>query len=94
MTAAAESGSENSPEDKSLSEVVAAVELIATTFHEPLEAVGVSLLVLQDEITEIVEYTRSYLSIEREDYHKVWYKLHICPDANRWPNVLILVNCA
>ena len=91
MTAVrAESGSKNSPEDKSLSEVAVAVELIATTFHEPLDAVGVSLLVLQDEITEVVEYARNYLSIERENYHKVWYKLHICPDANKWTNVLVL----
>ena len=55
-----------------------AVELIATTFGEPLEAVGVNLLVLQDQITEVVEYARSYLSIETEAYHKVWYKLHAC----------------
>ena len=58
-----DSESEGSPEDKSLLEVIAAVELTATTFREPLEAVGVSLLVLQDEIT--VEYARNYLSIER-----------------------------
>lgn len=44
------------------------MELIATTFQEPLEAVGISLLVLQDEITETVEYARNYLSIEREEY--------------------------
>lgn len=73
-----------------MSEVSAAVELIATTFREPLEAVGVNLLVLQDQITEIVEYARNYLSIESEEYHKVWYKLHVCPDASRWHNVLLL----
>jgi hypothetical protein len=81
---------ESSPGDKSLSEVSSAVELIATTFREPLEAVGVNLLVLQDQITEVVEYARSYLSIETEAYHKVWYKLHVCPDASRWKDILIL----
>ena len=92
ITAAAESDSEleTSPEDKSLAEVVAGVELIATTFQEPLKAVGVSLLILQDEITEVVEYARNYLSIETEEYRKVWYKLHVCPDANNWTNILIL----
>ncbi len=91
ITAAGESDSEldNSP-DKSLTEIIAAVERIATTYREPLEAVGVNLLVLQDQITEIVEYARNYLSIEREEYHKVWYKLHVCPDANRWTNVHVL----
>ena len=63
-----DSESEGSPEDKSLLEVIAAVEIIATTFQEPLEAIGISL-VLQDEITVVVE--RNYLSIEREEYHKV-----------------------
>ena len=50
VTAATESDSEseNSPEDRSLTEVLPAVELIATTFQEPLEAVDVGLLVLQD----------------------------------------------
>jgi hypothetical protein len=57
------------------------VELIATTFREPLEAVGVNLLVLQDQITEVVEYAQSYLS---DAYHKVWHKLHVCPNASRW----------
>ena len=66
------------------------MDLIATTFHEPLEAIGVNLLVLQDQVTEVVEYARSYLSIESEGYHKVWYKLHVCPDASRWKDVLIL----
>lgn len=82
--------SESSPGDKSLQEVLSAVELIATTFQEPLESVGVSLLVLQDEVTEAVEYARSYLSIEIEPYHKVWYKLYVSPDASKWENLLVL----
>ena len=81
---------ENSSGDKSLSDVLVAVDLIATTFREPLEAVGVNLLVLQDQVTEVVEYARSYLSIESEGDHKVWYKLHVCPDASRWQDVLVL----
>ena len=75
------------PDDKSLTEIIGAVELITTTFREPLEAVGVNL---QDQITEVVEYARNYPSIEREVYDKVWYKSHICPDANRWTDVLVL----
>jgi len=92
ITAATESDSEseNSPEDRSLTEVLAAVELIATTFEEPLAAVDVGLLLLQDEVKEVVEYARNYLSIESEEYHKVWYKLLVSPDADRWKNVLLL----
>ena len=57
VTAATESDSESetSPKDRSLTEVLAAVELIATTFEEPLAAVDVGLLVLQDEVKEVVE---------------------------------------
>lgn len=60
---------ESSPGDKSLTEVSGAVKLIANTFHELLEAVRVNLLVLQDQITEIMEYAWSYLSIETQMYH-------------------------
>ena len=49
-----------------MSEVVVAVEFIATTFQEPLKALGVSLLVHQGEITEVVEYAHNCLSLERE----------------------------
>ena len=28
--------------------------------------------------------------LDRESYRKIWYKLHICPNANTWPNVLLL----
>ena len=81
---------DSSCSDKSLTEVLMAVELIATMFREPLEAAGINLLVLQDQIAEVVEYARSYLSIESEEYHKVWYKLYVCPDASRWRDILVL----
>ena len=81
---------DSSCSDKSLTEVLMAVELIATMFREPLEAVGINLLVLQHKIAEVVEYARSYLSIESEEYHKVWYKLYVCPDASRWRDILVL----
>jgi hypothetical protein len=84
------SDSENSPEAKALSEVLAAVELITTMFKEPLQASGMNLLCLQDEMEEVVEYARQYLSIEIEKYHKVWYNLHICSDASSWKDVLVL----
>ena len=81
---------DSSCRDKSLTEVLMAVELITTTFWEPLEVVGINLVVLQDQIAEVVEYARSYLSIENEEYHKVWYKLYICLDASRWRDIPVL----
>ena len=59
-------------EDCSLVEVQACVDHIATHFRLPLEAKGVSIATLQDEVEEAVEYARTYLDIDRTKYHKVW----------------------
>ena len=67
--------------DCSLAEIKASVEHIAAHFRLPLEAKGVSLSGLQDEIEETVEYAGVYLDISRTEYRKVWYKLFCCPDA-------------
>ena len=79
------------PTDSSLTEVKNAVEHIATHFREPLEAKGLLAFSLPDEVEEIVEYARTYLSISQTPYRKVWYKLCTCPDFNKWPNILILM---
>ena len=63
---------------------------IATQFRLPLEAKGVSLVTLQDEVEEAVEYARTYLDVSHTEYRKVWYKLYSCPDARKWPNILSL----
>lgn len=31
-----------------------------------------------------------YLTIGTESYRKTWYKLHTCPDAHKYANVLLL----
>ncbi len=77
-------------EEDDLAEIKEAVEYITSHFREPLEAKGVTLANIQDEVEEIVPYARKYLSIGREGYQKVWYKLHTAPDASKWPNILRL----
>lgn len=66
------------------------VEYIVTTFREPLEAKGMSVFAIQDELEEIVDFYRQYLDTPENDYKKVWYKLFTAPDATKWPNVLLL----
>ena len=73
-----------------IADILSAVECITTHFREPLLAVGTNLATIRDEVEEIVEYARRYLSIQSESYQIVWYKLHQAPDARKWPNVLIL----
>ena len=64
------------------------------SFIDPLEAHGVSLSSLLDEIEDAIDYARSYLALESTSYRKVWYNLHICPDSHKWPNILLLCELA
>ena len=73
-----------------MTELKAAVELISTQFRAPLEAAGVDVSSLQDEIEDAVEYAQNYLNLESSHYRKVWYNLHICPAASSWLNLLLL----
>ena len=66
------------------------VEQIITHFRIPLEAKGVSIEVIHDEIEEVVQYARRYLSIGTESNKKIWYKLHTCPDSRKWTDVLLV----
>ena len=75
-------------EEDDLIEIREAVEYITSHFREPLEAKGVDLANIQDELEQII--ARKYLSIGQEGYQKVWYKLHTAPDASKWPNILHL----
>lgn len=77
-------------ESDELEEINAAVEYITTHFREPLEAVSMNISSIRDEIEEIVDYARKYLSIRTESYQTIWYKLHVAPDVSKWPNVLVL----
>ena len=77
-------------DDKSLCKVKESVDYLASHFRLPLEAKGIVIASLQDEVEDAVEYTRSYLDIDCLEYQKVWYKLHTCPDVRNWPNLLKL----
>ena len=73
-----------------MAEIKAAVEHIITVFCTPLESRGVCIATIQDVVEEAVEYARRYLAIGSDSYKRVWYKLHVCPDAHKWPNLLLL----
>ena len=60
-------------EDILLEQVSDAIEFLCSHFREPLEATGVDIPTLRDEVEDVVIYARSYLSIETVDYRKVWY---------------------
>ena len=79
--------SDTDEEEDDLAEMKEAVEYFASHFREPLVAKGVALANIQDKLEEIIPYARKYLSIGQEGYQKVWYKLHMAPDASKWPNI-------
>jgi len=78
------------PPDTTLESILEAADYIFTWFREPLEKLGVGLLVLQEELEDVVLYSRNYMNLHKESYSKVWYKIHTSPDAKKWPNVLLL----
>ena len=73
-----------------MTEIKSAVDHICSFFRAPLEAKGADLSSISDEVDEAVDYARKYLSIARNSYPRVWYRLHTCPDATSWPNLLLI----
>ena len=80
---------ENSADDR-MSEIKSAVLSLAEVFRAPLEAKGVNLSSIVDEIEDIVEYSRAYLRLGCNTYKKIWYQLQTSPDSVKWPNVICL----
>ena len=84
------SAADDEYEDSSILAIKLALEDIFRAFADPLEASNVNLSTLQNEIEDVVDYARKYLSIESTSYRKVWYLLHVCPDIEKWPSILLL----
>ena len=76
--------------DDRMTEIKSSLLSLTEAFRAPLEAKGVDLSSIVDEIEDIVEYSRSYLRIGSDDYKKIWYQLSTSPDAVKWPNILII----
>ena len=53
--------------------IKSAVEYLISHFREPLEAAGLSLASIQDEMKDAVDYARTYLKIGSESYQKKKY---------------------
>ena len=85
---------DNWEEDTSLEQVNGAIELLSSNFRNPLEATGVDIPSLHDEMKDVVIFAWEYLSIETTDYRKEWYNLFIYPNSSDWPNILLLCKLA
>ena len=84
------SDSEEAGGDKSLTSLLDVVEYIISLFRAPLEAKGMCAASVQDELEDVVDFARKYLPLGTLGYRNIWFKLHTCPDSERWPNVRLL----
>ena len=77
-------------DDVSMCEVINAVEHITGVFRSPLEAKGMCLSSIQDEIEELIHFSQRYVALSTSNYRIIWFKLHTCSDSSKWSNLLIL----
>ena len=63
---------------------------IISLFRAPLEAKGMCAVSVQDELEDVVDFARKYLPLGTLGYRNIWFKLHTCPDSEKWPNVRLL----
>ncbi len=73
-----------------MSSLLDAVEYIISLFCAPLEAKGMCVASVQDELEDVVDFARKYLPLGTMGYRNIWFKLHTCPDSERWPNIRLL----
>ena len=57
----------------------------------PLNNASVDVSVIVDEWDVMVDYTKCYLDLVREEYKVTWWKLFQSSDAKNWSNILVLV---
>ena len=73
-----------------MSEIKSALLSLTEVFRAPLEAKGVDLSSILDEVEDIVDYSRAYLRLGSNTYKKIWYQLQTSSDSVKWPNILRL----
>ena len=76
--------------DPKLCEVQEAVITVTEMFRMPLEAQGADLSGILDETEDAVLFARSNLSIQKDNYKRIWYLLHVAPEAVNWKNLLLV----
>ena len=70
---------------------VEAVQALAKGFTIPLQEAGVNCALLEHEWEDMVYYAKEYINLVQDPYRVVWWKLFNSPDANKWTNILTLV---
>ena len=70
------SDSEEAGGDKSLTSLLDAVEYIISLFCAPLEAKGMCAASVQDELGDVVDFARKYLSLGTLGYRNITSHLY------------------
>ena len=70
---------------------IEAVQALGERFAIPLQEAKVNCALLQQEWEVMVYYAKQYINLVQDPYRVVWWKLFNSPDANKWTNILALV---
>ena len=68
-----------------------ALDSVCQRFSVPLEKANINLSLVQ-EWDDMLEYSKRYLNLVQEDYKMIWWKLFNSIDANKWTNILAIVD--
>ena len=68
-----------------------AVEYVISIFRAPLEASGMRVASIEDELEDVVDFARKYLTtFLLSIIVRFGTSFILAPDSERWPNVLVL----
>ena len=76
-----DNSSESQAEEASSDDSLDAEEYVISIFRALLEARGICVASIQDELE--VHFAGKHLPLCTLNYLKIWYKLHNCPDSER-----------
>ena len=77
------------PENAHIADV--ALDSLISHFQTPLQRVGVDTSVIKEEWEDMTNYVMRYLDLVQENYRTIWWKLFNTANANKWENVISLI---
>ena len=74
-------------DDVIFTEIHTALQHIAEQFRAPLDAKGVDLTSITEEVNEMIKYARCTW-VDKDSYRCVWYRIASVPDSSEWKNAI------
>ena len=74
--------------DAIFTEMHTALQHITEQFRAPLDAKGVDLTSITEEVDGMIKYARRYLRVDKDSYRRVWFQIATVPDSSEWKNAI------